>query len=279
MSTAPQEEPAAETPPQPAIPLPPPEAIAYARQLAVVLGETEEKPIIQIARAVDHLGQEKAKEIADEAQRVYAGDGLLGKDKATGEMRKRTLGGTFFRLVRDDVGEKKWRRYIKPVMKQQGATGDPEQQFAIVRDASANWHPGTAKKVEITLTGRPTNVQKQPTFIALSFIIKDTPVLPKGMPTFRVKSQPKEEKPADKPEGAAEARPAAKVKSDNKGETRYLVLIAPKQWAKVEESITKRKDDQLVIKGFSMIQPSFSGIVVLGLNVNSIAMMRGGGKG
>ncbi len=276
MSTAPQGEPAAETPPQPAIPLPPPEAIAYARQLAVTLGETEEKPIIQIARAVDHLGQDKAKEIAAEAQRVYASDGLLGKDKATGEMRKRSLGGTFFRLVRDQVGEKDWRRKIKPVMRQQGATGDPEQQFAIVRDASANWHPGTAKKVEITLTGRPTNVQKQPTFVALSFVFRDIPVLPKGLPTFerRGTGQPKGE---DKPEGAAEGKPAAaKAKADNKGETRYLVLIATKQWAKVEDSITRHKDDKLVIKGFSMIQPTFSGIVVLGVNVNSIAMMRGG---
>jgi len=279
--------PEAAPPPKRTIPPPPPEAMEAAKQLAVILGETEEKPIIQIARVVDHLGLEKAQEFSNQAQEVYAGEGLLGKDKATGEMRKRTLGGTFFRLVRDQLTKKEWRRKIKPILKQKDQFGDPEEQFIIVRDASANWHPGTAKKVEMTITGRPISVQKQPTFVALSFIMKDVPVLPKGMPTFTRKpaGAPKPDgeqvdKTEAKPEAKAETKPEAKseatpapAKQDASAGTKYLVLVATKQWEKVEATVSQYKDDKLVIKGYCMTQPNFVGIVLLALNVNSVRMM------
>src|SRR5215469_9048120 len=133
MSTPLNGEPSAVAP-QATIPLPPPEALAFARQLAVVLGEQEEKPIIQIARAVDTLGQDKATALSEEALKVAAGEGILTKDKTTGEMRKRTPGGTFFALVRQEVGEKAWRKKIKPVLSQKKAlAGNLEEQFAVIR--------------------------------------------------------------------------------------------------------------------------------------------------
>ncbi len=250
MSTPPQGEPSVATE-QAAIPLPPPEALAIARQLAVTLGETEEKPIIQIARIVDTLGPEETKAFVEKAQVVYAGDGLLAKDKATGEMRKRTLGGTFFRLVRDHVGEKDWRKKIKPVMKQKALqAASPEAQYIIAREAAnrQNFKPGNAASSKLILMGRPGTVQKQPTFVAVTVKVDQPPQFPKGLPTLKT-------------------------------EVRHLVLITTKHWAKVEETITKNKEDSLYIEGYPMIQPGFSGIVVQATNVNTLGLMRGKKQG
>ena len=257
---------------QATIPPPPPEALAFARQLAEVLGESEEKPIIQIARAVDTLGPDKARVMSDEALKVYAGEGILTKDKATGELRKRSPGGTFFALVRKEVGEKDWRRRIKPVLSQKKALAvNLEQHYEVIREAASrqNFKAGDTSKVEMTLTGTPISVQKQPTFVALSFVDKDPPPLPKGVPTLERKGGSKAEaKTEDKTNGKAEKKPGK-----SKSETRYLVLVALKQWPKIEEALKKNKNEKLVIKGYSLVQPNFAGIVVLAYQINSVGLM------
>ena len=253
---------------QATIPPPPPEALAYAQKIAGTLGETEEKPIIQIARVVDTLGPEETDALVVKAQAAFAGEGVLTQDGS----RKRNLGGSFFWLVREHVGPKVWRKKIKPVISQKKALAvDLEQQFAVIREAASrqNFKAGNTTKVEITLTGTPLSVQKQPTFVALSFIDKDPPPLPKGVPTLERKGGSKAEaKTEDKTDGKAE-----KKTSKSKSETRYLVLVATKQWARVEEALQKNKNDKLVIKGYSLVQPNFAGIVVQAINVNSVGLM------
>src|SRR5215467_8396005 len=89
------------------IPPPSPEGLALAQKLAVTQGETEEKPIMQLARAVDYLGTDKAQAYTDEAVALAAGEGILTKDGG----RKRSPGGTFFALVRQRLAhpKKDWR--------------------------------------------------------------------------------------------------------------------------------------------------------------------------
>ena len=272
MSTPLQGEPSGATPPA-TIPPPPPEALAVARQLAAVLGETEEKPIMQMARAVATLGPDKATGLSEEALTVAAGEGILTKDKATGEMRKRTPGGTFFALVRKEVGEKAWRKKIKPVLSQKKVLAvNLGEQFAVIREAASrqNFKAGDTSKVELTLTGTPLSVQKQQTFVALSFIDKDAaPPLPKGVPTLERKGTSKAEaKPGDTTNGTAEQQPAK-----GQGGTRYLVLVATKQWDKIEEALKHNKNDKLVIKGYSLVQPNFAGIVVLAYQANTVGLL------
>ena len=271
MSAPPEgEQPAAA---QATIPPPPPEALAFARQLAAVLGEQEEKPIIQMARAVDTLGQDRAKDLSEEALKVAAGEGILTRDKTTGEMRKRTPGGTFFALVRQEVGKKVWRRKIKPVLSQKKALAvNLEQQYEVIREAASrqNFKAGDASKVELTLTGAPISVAKQPTFVALSFLDKDPPPLPRGVPTLERKSAGKAEaKTDDKTDGKAGKR----ASGISQGQTRYLVLVALKQWTKIEEALKQDKNDKLVIKGYSLMQPDFAGIVVLAYQANTVGLM------
>ena len=268
MSTPLEGDPSAAAP-QATIPPPPPEALAYAQTIAVTLGETEEKPILQIARIVATLGPEETDALVAKAQAAFAGEGVLTQDGS----RKRNLGGSFFWLVREQVGPKVWRKQIKPVRSQKKALAvNLGEQFAVIREAASrqNFKAGDTSKVELTLTGTPISVQKQQTFVALSFIDKDAiPPLPKGVPTLEHKGTSKAEaKPEDTTEGTAGQKPAKGT-----GETRYLVLVALKQWAKIEEALTKNKNDKLVIKGYSLMQPNFAGIVVLAYQVNTVGLL------
>lgn len=270
MSTPLEGEPSAAAPqataPQATIPPPPPEALAYAQTIAGTLGETEEKPILQIARIVATLGPEETDALVAKAQAAFAGEGVLTQDGS----RKRNLGGSFFWLVREHVSKKVWRKQIKPVLSPKKALAvNLGEQFAIIREAASrqNFKAGDTSKVELTLTGTPLSVQKQQTFVALSFIDKDAPPpLPKGVPTLERKGASKAEaKPEATTEGTAEQQP-----TKGTGGTRYLVLVALKQWDKIEEALKQNKHDKLVIKGYSLLQPNFAGIVVLAYQIISV---------
>ncbi len=240
MSTPPSgDKPAASTA---TIPPPSPEGMAVAQKLAVLLGETEEKPIMQLARAVDVLTAEKAETYANEALEVAAGDGILTRDGS----RKRTPGGTFFALVRQREAKdhKVWRK-IKPVMKPKSEQPVTlADQMPDLIEMTGRLKAGPVTGVKAILTGRPVTIQKQAQFVAFTLKAAQPPALPKGLPTF-------------------------------KGETKYLILAAIKQWEKVEKKITEDKADQLYIEGYSTIQADFkTGIVVLAINLNTIGLMR-----
>lgn len=223
------------------IPPPSPEGLALAQKLAVTLGETEEKPIIQLARAVDYLGPEKAQEYTQEAVTLAAGEGILTRDGS----RKRTPGGTFFALVRQRLvnPKKDWRK-IKPVMKQKAVQPTTlAEQMPMLIEMTTRLKAGQGSGTTATLIGRPVTVQKQAQFVAFTVKEPKVPALPKGLPTF-------------------------------KGETKYLVLASTKHWEKVEKRITDNKEDQLFVKGFTTVQANFSGIVILATEVNTLGAMR-----
>jgi Phosphorylated adapter RNA export protein, RNA-binding domain len=216
--------------------------MAVAQKLAVTLGETEEKPILQLARAVDVLTAEKAEAYAKEAVEVAAGKGIMKKDGSG----KRSPGGTFFALVREREAKdhKVWRK-IKPVMKQKTdhPTSLAEQMPALI-EMTTHLKAGPLAGSKTIIIGRPDTIQKQAQFVAFTIKDQHAPALPKGLPIFQ-------------------------------GKTKYLVLAATKQWEKVEKKITDDKEDQLYIEGFSTAQTNFkSGIVLLAMNVNTIGLMR-----
>ena len=51
--------------------------------------------------------------------------------------------------------------------------------------------------------------------------------------------------------------------------------VATKRWAKIEDALKHNKDDKLVIKGYSLVQPNFAGIVVLAYQANTVGQLRG----
>ncbi len=91
-------------------PLPAMTALAsVADEIAARLGETEEDPIRQIRRAVRLLGEHRVRTIVARALDVEAAGGMMRADGS----QKRSLGGVFFTLMRDDLGSKDFYRIFK----------------------------------------------------------------------------------------------------------------------------------------------------------------------
>lgn len=80
--------------PKPTKPLDP-----AAQQIATTLGETESVPLLHIRRIVETLGAERALQLLDQAVTLEAHGGLMLADGS----RRRTPGGVFFRLVREQT--------------------------------------------------------------------------------------------------------------------------------------------------------------------------------
>ena len=68
-------------------------------QIATTLGETEHVPLMHIRRIVQTLGSDRTLQLLAQAQAVEAQGGLMVLDGS----RRRTLGGVFFRLVREQT--------------------------------------------------------------------------------------------------------------------------------------------------------------------------------
>lgn len=74
---------------------------AFAAQIADVLGETAEKPRSKIRRITYVLGPKRVHVFVQQALEVEANGGMWFEK----QQRQRTLGGVFFRLVRDQISD------------------------------------------------------------------------------------------------------------------------------------------------------------------------------
>ena len=195
------------------------------QSIADTLGETEPGPIKQIGRVLQILGPERVQALVEETLQVEASGGMMTNDGK----RRRTIGGVFFKQVRDKTtreerhtifphlkGKKK-----KPKDKQPKSQAEPptleELQQAINEVIKQR---GAASTVKMTLIGRPGQVIEKGDVVLLSMQSVKAPSLPKGLP-----------KPPTDP-------------------TTYLIFIAMKQWRKVKDSINKNVDDKLIIEGY-----------------------------
>src|SRR5690349_15074008 len=70
-----------------------------AQQIATTLGETEPVPLMHIRRIVQTVGPERAVQLLAQAVATEAQGGLMLLDGS----RRRTPGGVFFRLVREQT--------------------------------------------------------------------------------------------------------------------------------------------------------------------------------
>src|SRR3712207_6490154 len=138
-----------------------------AQQLAAQLGETEKPPRAQIRQILQTIGPARTQAFVDQALEVEASGGMLVPDGS----RKRTLGGVFFRLVRDQVSDAE-RRTIWPAPSWHQRTQRPKAQAAPAPAplppfqweqadeviATVTSHPGAASTVKVTLIGRPGEI-------------------------------------------------------------------------------------------------------------------------
>ncbi len=136
---------------------------ASATEIAGQLGETEEEPIRQIRREVRILGEHRVRTVVGRALDVEAAGGMMRADGS----QKRSLGGVFFILMRDDVGRKDFYRIFKGGQQQR-----PHGPGAAARTTTVpfDWttfsasateamsEAGEATTVKLTVIGRPGKI-------------------------------------------------------------------------------------------------------------------------
>jgi hypothetical protein len=214
----------------------------HVRRLAQALAERRPQPVGHIRRIVEIMGVEFADDLLGETQAVEAAGGLFLER----ENRRRTIGGVFFYLVRERLTDEQ-RRQIFPKQKQRPASKRQRGKRPAVAPLAAEALPeviqaltqqyGKASTVKITVIGRPAQVVERGDVVIFGLLNEKQPALPKGLP----------------------APPA---------QTKYLVLVAKKQWSKVA-GVVKDAEDVLIIEGFPAYEPRHAGITVYALSVTT----------
>jgi len=227
------------------------EAQAQAAEIATALGETVPDPMEQIARAVDRLGVERVRAFLAQVQDIEAAGGRMLPDGS----RRRTPGGLFFLLLRQSTDlSRRDKVYIFPQFFQQTKARAATEDSAGAAQAPVAWtddtyralarqlqqhSSGRATTVKITIVGRPAKVLDRGQVIVLSLRQDTAPSLPKGLP-----------------------EPATG--------TRYALLIAAKQWAKIAEALDADPEDALIAEGYPSLDPRFpQGITVHATSVTT----------
>jgi len=225
------------------------------RQIAAQLGETEKTPLSQIRRMLQTIGPEHTQAFVEHALEIEASGGMLLPDGS----RKRTVGGGFFRLVRDQVSDAErrsiWlcqpgkghkphkvaqdRQAARSAVQTVPAQLPPfqwEQADEVI--AAVTSHPGEATSVKVTIIGRPGEIVERQGVIILAMKSTTAPSLSKGLP-------------------APTAQP-----------TNYLVFVSQKQWWRVAEAL-QNPEDKLIIEGYPVHHPRFTGITVYATQVTT----------
>jgi len=185
---------------------------AITGEIAAQLGETDEEPIRQIKRAVRILGEHRVRTVVARALDVEAAGGMIRADGS----QKRSLGGVFFILMRDDVGRKDFYRIFKGGQHQRtNGPGAPARTTTVPFDwttfsasaTEAMSEAGEATTVKLTVIGRPGKIVERDDVALVAMRSEKAPSLPKGVP----------------------APPSP--------QTDYMVLVGMKQWRKVAEAL------------------------------------------
>lgn len=204
------------------------------------LGETDQQAIRQLHRTVKIMGEAVAQELLQQTFEIQSKGGMRTSD---GE-RPRTPGGIFFKLLKDRVGSREYERIFghRSPQRSGGAKLAPVIPAWTIADLpdvlqELAQQYGEALTVKITVIGRPSNVVQHGDIIVLGMVSEKAPSLPKGLPV-----------------------PPA--------QTKYVVLVAKKQWSKVAEAITDASDT-LIIEGYPSYTPQHAGITVFTTNITT----------
>jgi hypothetical protein len=211
-------------------------------QLAEVLQEPNVPLLGQVLRT---LGPDRTRAVLTETLQCEANGGMLTTDGT----RRRTPGGTFFQLVRQQASPHE-RRRLFPRPAPQPSQGPPPAARALTWEEvhtltqTLATHPaGEARTMKLTLIGRPGKVETQGQAVVFRMQGKPPGSLPRGLP-------PMPSTPA----------------------LTWTVMVALRQWNRVQESLVTNQDDQVIIEGYPLQQGSQ--LVLLAQSCTSVALQR-----
>jgi hypothetical protein len=224
-------------------------------RIAERLGETQPAPLAQIIRMLGLWGPERVKALEQEALTLYQGEGML---TAKGD-RKRTAGGIFFYLAHRAASREEWQRISpqafvprsqrtkmrkpKPAQPtpapQSKAGAQPKPQppapppvpvQALTLEAMIEFaktmKEAPAMNSTMKLIGRPAEVKTSGGCVMFVFTSEKVPALPAGLPPVEAG-------------------------------TKYLVLVAVKQWNKIAPGLEADQEAKLLIEGYPTHQEKF----------------------
>ena len=195
--------------------------------LAEVLQESNMALLTQVLTI---LGPDRTSTLLIETLHCEANGGMLTKDGT----RRRTPGGTFFQLVRQQAQPQERRQLFPHLAPQQGRT-QPQRQPTVLtwEEAStliqtlATQPPGEARTMKLTLIGRPGKVEPHGQAVIFRMQGKPPGALPRGLPSV----------PTQAP-------------------LTWNVMVALRQWNRVKDSLATNQEDQLIIEGYPLMQGS-----------------------
>lgn len=194
-----------------------------------------------IGKIVNAIGIERVSEYLQKTLTIEAEGGMMTRD---GE-RRRTPGGVFFYVVKDNLSKAEQKQIFpkmpgtQPKKKViQAVSWEDAQKIAV----AINQTPGKDATVKLTLVGRPKKVAKAGEgAVVVSLQGKPPGALPKGLPV-----------------------------PPETGIT-WAVFIVNKQWNKVKDSMSQNANDSLIVEGYPLVDKNGVGIV-LATNVKSKLM-------
>jgi hypothetical protein len=194
--------------------------------LAEVLQEPNRPLLTQVLRT---LGQDRTRAMLTATLEQEAAGGMRTHDGT----RRRTPGGTFFQLVRQQASPHERRRLFPRPAPPHGQ-GPPQAPRALTWEEArtlietlATEPPGEARTMKLTLIGRPGKVETRGQAVLFRMQGKPPGALPRGLPPV----------PAQAP-------------------MTWTVMVALRQWQRVKDSLAAHQDDRLIIAGYPAMQGS-----------------------
>lgn len=226
---------------------PSPSKTHTVRQLMQALGETEPGPQRVLRAATMEFSPDILMEVLAAAQVQHA-QGLRTLDGS----RPRTLGGTFFYLLKQRCTPEQFTRIFVPwsasiIDPQPPASPDPAPPLPLPLltwdDRTSLDDPeqqkGSVMSARVSIIGQPGAIVERRNVIVLQLVDqRKLSNIPAGMPT-----------PASDP-------------------TVYTVYVAPKQWRRVADQV-QAGSHQLGIEGWQQVDPQQDGIVVFATKVKA----------
>ena len=210
-------------------------------QLAATLHE----PNVELLRQVlAVLGPDHTAQLLAQTLEVEAAGGLMVRNGT----RRRTPGGVFFHLVRQQVTRSQ-REYLfpRPASQTPQAPAQPQiltwdEVLTIIQTLAT--HPaGEARTMKLTLIGRPGKVETRGQAVVFRMQGRPPGSLPRGLPSV----------PATAP-------------------LTWNVMVALRQWNRVKDSLAANQEDQLIIEGYPLMQGNEH--VLLAQSCTSVALQR-----
>jgi len=202
-------------------------------QLADALEEPNRPLLQQVLRM---LGSDRTTALLAETLQCEANGGMLTADGT----RRRTPGGVFFQLVRQQASPKERQRlFPRPTLPHRQAPSEglpptvgvpppqglPWDEVSTIIQTLATQPPGEARTMKLTLIGRPGTVEVRGQAVVFRMQGKAPGPLPKGLPPL----------------------PSTPALTWN-------VMVALRQWNRVKDSVTTNQEDQLIIEGYPALQ-------------------------